>query len=75
MKRLAPILVLLLLAPACKESGWTFLSRGGGQADVHAPEPDRARPEPEAPKEPVKPPTEGQDTRDIIFVLGIDGMD
>jgi hypothetical protein len=77
MKRLAPLLMLLLLLPACKESGWTFLNRGGGQPEIEAPEPGRAPPEPEQPKPGAEtPPVEtGQDTRDIIFVLGIDGMD
>jgi hypothetical protein len=74
MKRIAPLLLVLLLAPACKESGLTFLNRGGGQPGVEAPEPGR---DPEQPKPAVEtPPVEtGQDTRDIIFVLGIDGMD
>jgi hypothetical protein len=58
MKRLLPLLLLLL--PACKESGWTFLQRTGGESVPG----------------PVEPgPVEPQDTRDIIFVLGIDGMD
>jgi len=60
MKHAALALALLLILPACKDTGWTFLQRAGGESVT---EPEEA------------PPDDGQDTRDIIFVLGIDGMD
>lgn len=61
MKHLVWVLLLALAATGCKDTGWTFLSRSGGES---------LEPLPEQPAEP-----EGQDARDIIFVLGIDGMD
>ncbi|MBX3472767.1 MAG: hypothetical protein KF754_00080 [Planctomycetes bacterium] len=73
MKRLVPILVLLLLAAAgCQSSQWTWSKQwGGGQpAQVlpeHGPQP---KPEPEP-----KPEEQPQTPKDVIFVLGINGMD
>lgn len=84
MKRfwLSCAVLLLLATSACKETYWTFVSRGGGEiaradqpanvppppVNPPAPEPAPAKPEPATPAQPVTP-------KDIIYVLGIDGMD
>lgn len=76
MKRLLPILLLLSFAAAgCKSSQWTFSKNwGGGQATPTDPRPDPApRPQPEP--APPGPKPEPQTPKDVIFVLGINGMD
>lgn len=55
--RLTLLIAMLLALAGCKESGWTFMERHGGEAPA------------------ATEPREGQSGKDIIYVLGIDGMD
>jgi hypothetical protein len=75
MNKTLPILVLLVLALAgCKHEYWTIVPDDGGRTvAVSEPTPEpQPTPEPEPTTEPqVEPPTPKQ----VIFILGIDGMD
>jgi hypothetical protein len=65
MKYLIAILALVTLAAAgCKHQYWTILGDTGAEPVIVAdtPEPEQPKPEAQAPKE-------------VIFILGIDGMD
>ena len=79
MKYALPILMFLALAAfGCKHEYWTFVPGDEGETvavvDKPEPEPEVKEPEVKEPevKEPeVEPPT----PKEIIFILGIDGMD
>lgn len=83
MKRLVPFLLLILVAAAgCKSSQWTFSKDwGGGEPAPTQPKPEPARPAPvvtpqvEKTPEPEPQPVPAPAPKDVIFVLGINGMD
>lgn len=78
MRRLLPILLLVLVASAgCKGTQWTFSKNwGGGQPASNAPQPEpKPEPKPEPAPDKPQPKPEPESPKDVIFVLGIDGMD
>jgi outer membrane biosynthesis protein TonB len=87
MKRLIPILLLSLIALAgCKSNQWTFSKSWGGGESQPTSEPAKPEPaipepaKPAIPTEPTKPvvevkPEQVEAPKDVIFVLGINGMD
>lgn len=76
MKRLAIIAALAISLCGCKHQYWTITESPESEpipaADQPAPQPEKPpevqQPEPEAEPEP-------QPAKEVIFVLGIDGMD
>ncbi len=81
MKRLwlCCVIMLMLATSACKETYWTFLNRGGGEVarvnEPVVPEPQPVKPEPQPAKPEPAPSPDPVTPKDIIYVLGIDGMD
>ncbi|MBZ0137599.1 MAG: hypothetical protein K8I27_14630 [Planctomycetes bacterium] len=75
MRALVPILAIAaLLVLGCKHQYWTMVSSDEGNTVAVADQPEVTEPavdEPETTEPEVKPPTPKQ----IIFTLGIDGMD
>lgn len=78
MKKLALVIAACgLFLFGCKHQYWTMVDSGGGQSVAVAettPEPEVKDPEvaePEVKEPEVEPPT----PKEIIFILGIDGMD
>jgi hypothetical protein len=65
MKYLIPMLLLAagVAVSGCKSSGWVWNKTGDPVMTAQVDE------------EPAPPPTEGQEARHVIYVLGVDGMD
>lgn len=75
MKALIPLLAFAaLLSFGCKHQYWTMVDSGGGETaaivDQPLPEPEVTDPQPEP-----EPEVEPQAPKQIIFILGINGMD
>jgi hypothetical protein len=80
MKRFAFILALLSIAAfGCKQQFWTFLPQQEDET-IAVSEPPKEEPRTGPPKiepapEPIDPKVEPETPKQVILILGIDGMD
>jgi hypothetical protein len=77
MKKLACILVLFALAATgCKQQYWIFNNTEPEVVAVVDTRPDAPQPEaPDPEPEPDKPVVEPETPKEVIYILGINGMD
>jgi len=76
MKLLALILALLsITAFGCKHQYWTMVSSEEGETVAVVDQPENTEPEIKQPEPEPEPDVEPPTPKQIIFILGIDGMD
>lgn len=78
MKKFAILILLVLGLAGCKHEYWTITESPESEpipaADQPAPQPDKP-PEVKQPEPEPEPEPKPQPAKEVIFVLGIDGMD